>query len=201
MGVETSQKGIGAALHINGETKAMRDFFSVIRNAGIQTIDPLDAHVTIVDRAETQISVFSERDQLSLNRARSKATEYLATLPYYELVLSPAEPRLEAFGRRLAVVIAEEGFLRSVRDYIGQIFKEEANISLSNRSYLPHMSVGMKTRGLGAAAKKVNNQRIPRRLHVVGHDVSERVFNEDPSRLRSSQSYINKPAARLHSVS
>lgn len=199
MTAETRQKGIGAAFHINGETRAMRDFFSTIRNAGIQSIDPIDAHVTIVDSAETQISVFSERDQLSLNRARARASEYLATLPYHELVLTPADHRLEPFGRRLAIVVEEEDFLRGVRDYVGEIFGKEANIGLSSRDYVPHMSVGLKTRGLGAAAKRVKNQRIPRKLHVVGHDVSERIFVEQPSRQRSQQSYTNRP--HLRSVS
>lgn len=198
MAAETIQKGIGAAFHVNGETKAMRDFFSVLRNNGIQTIDPLDAHVTIVDRAETQISVFSERDQISLNRARSRASAYLATMPYHELVLQPEEPRLEIFGRRLGIVVANSEFLFGVREYVGEIFREEANISLSNRGWVPHMSVGLKTKGLGAAAKRVKNQRIPRQLHVIGHDVSERVFREAPSRQRSGQPYVN---SRLRAVS
>lgn len=193
---ETTQKGIGAVFQVHGETKAMRDFFSTIRSAGIQSIDPADAHITIVDSAETQISVFSERDQLSLNRARARASEYLATLPYHELILSPENVRLEPFGRRLGIVIAEEEFMLGVRKYVGDIFEEEAGISVSNRSYVPHMSVGMKTRGLGAAAKKVQSQRIPRRLHVVGHSVGERVYTEDPSRQRSSQSYRNTPPLR-----
>lgn len=192
MAVETAQKGIGAVFQINAETRAMRDFFSTLRNSGIQTIDPLDAHVTIIDSAETQISVFSERDQLSLNRARTEASAYLATLPYYELVLQPKEPRLEVFGRRLGIVLGDTDFLRGVRSYVGEIFQKEANISVSHRDYVPHMSVGLKTKGLGAAAKRVRNQRIPRQLHVVGHSVGERVFTEQPSRQRSVQPYVNR---------
>ncbi len=77
-----AQKGIGAAFHINAETKAMRGLFTDLQNAGIHPIDPDDAHITIVDCAETQISIFTERDQLALNRARAGASEYLATMQY-----------------------------------------------------------------------------------------------------------------------
>lgn len=192
------QKGIGAAFHINADTKAMRDFFSVLRSAGIQTIDPHDAHITIVDCAETQISVFSERDQLVLNKARAEASTYLATLPYYELHFSPAELRLSVFGRRVGILVAEQEFLLGVRQFVGGIFKDEANIDLSSRNFVSHMTAGLKTRGASSVAKRIKTPRIPRQLHVDGHDVSERVFIEDSSRQRSRQSYTNK---RLRLVS
>lgn len=189
---ETPQRGIGAAFHINAETKAMRDMFSTLRNAGIQTIDPGDAHVTLVDCAETQIPVFSERDQLALNRARSVASAYLSTMPYHEIVLQPEDPRLEVFGRRLGILVANQDFLLGVRKYIGDIFQDVAGIELSNRSYFAHLSVGMKTRGAHAAAKRVGRARIPRQLHVVGHDVSERIFVEEPSRQRPPKKTVKR---------
>jgi hypothetical protein len=174
----------------------MRDFYSNLRNNGIHPIDPLDAHVTIIDCSETQIPVFSSRDQLSLNRARSRASEYLSTMPYYELVLSPSTPKLEAFGPRIGIEISEADFIMSVRKYIGDIFKEEANIDLSSRSYVPHMTAGTKMRGAKASAKHIKHPRIPRNLHVVGHDVSERVFFEDPNRQRQPQRYRNQSSLR-----
>lgn len=192
------QKGIGAAFHINAETKAFKDFFTSLHRDGIRTIDPNDAHVTIIDCAETQVSVFSERDQISLNRARSRASDYLSTLPYYELVLSPTEPPIQVFGRRIGLAIAQTDFMLGVRKYIGDIFKNEAGIGLSNRNYKPHISVGLKTRGVHSAVKKVKTQRVPRQLHVNGHDVSERVYVDDPSRFRSKQNYTNR---HLRSVS
>jgi hypothetical protein len=188
---ETVQKGIGAAFHIKGETRAMRDMFATLRNAGIQTIDPNDAHLTIVDCAETVTSVFSERDQIVLNKARARASAYLATMPTHELVLRPEEPRLEVFGRRLGIVVADAEFVLQVRSYVGEIFEEEAGIGLSHRDFRPHVSVGYKTRGASAASKRVKTQRIPRDLHVIGHDVSERTYIEDPSRQRSKQPYTN----------
>ncbi len=124
---ETAKKGIGAALHLNGETKAMRDFFSTLKNFGIQTIDPNHAHVTIVDCAETAITIFSERDQAALNKARAEASRYLASLPLSEIVLQPDDPELEIFGRRLGVAIANREFISDVRSYVGGIFYEEAN--------------------------------------------------------------------------
>lgn len=188
---ETIQKGIGAVFQVAGETKAMRDFFSIVRSAGVQAIDPKTAHITIVDSAETQISVFSKRDQMSLNRALARAGEYLSTLPYYELILSPAAPQLENYGRRVGIPIEEKDFLLGVRKYVGDIFQEEAGISMSHRSYEPHLSVGLKSRSPNAAVKRVNNQRIPRRLHVLGYNVGERTYVEDPARQRSSQRYLN----------
>ncbi len=201
MAAETPQKGIGATFHVHGDTRAMREMFSTLRGAGIQTIDPSDAHVTIVDSAETQIPVFSERDQLSLNRARAEASAYLATMPYYELVLSPEEPKLAVFGKRLGILIAEQDFFLSVRRFVGGIFEEEANIRLSDRSYIAHLSVGFRNRGASAAAKGIKNPKIPRRLHIDGHDVSERVFTEQSGRQRSGQIYVNSKRGRdLHSV-
>lgn len=197
---ETIQKGIGAVFHVNGETRAMRDFFATIRNTGIQSIDPRDAHVTIIDSAETQVPVFSERDQISLNRARARASAYLATMPYYELVLGSEDAKLGVFGKRLGIVVAETDFMLGVRKHVGEIFEEEAGISLSHQSYVPHMSVGLKTRGLAAAAKRVKTPRIPRRLHVVGHAVNERVFYEEPSRQRAQEPYRNN-SSRLRAVS
>lgn len=190
---EVPQRGIGAALHINAETRAMRDMFATLRNAGIQTIDPNDAHVTLVDCAETQVPVFSERDQIALNRARAKASAYLSTMPYHELVFQPADPRLEVFGKRLGIILADQEFLMGLRKYVGDIFQEEAGIELSNRRWVAHMSAGVKTRGAHAAAKRVRQPRIARQLHVVGHDVSERVFVEEASRQRSRQPYTNRP--------
>lgn len=179
-------------LHVNAETRAMRDFFATLRNAGVHTIDPLDAHITLIDSAETQVTVFSDRDQLTLDNARAEAGKYLATLPYCEMVLAPADAQLHVYGRRLGVLIADQQFLLGVREYVGGIFKAEANIEVSNRDYEGHMTVGLKTRGPSAAAKKFKSSRIPRNIHIDGHDVGERVYIEDPSRQRSRQSYTNK---------
>lgn len=193
---EAIQRGIGAAFHVNAETRAMRNLFTTLRQVGISPIDPLDAHITLVDCAETQIPVFSDRDQVALNKARRGAGDYLATLPYYELVFHSSGHELEPFGTRLAVVIKEEDELRLVRDHIGEIFEEEAGIALSSRDWIPHLSVGRKTRGAKVAARNVSPSRLPTNIHIVGHDVSEKTFVEDPRRQRSMAHYVNASRAK-----
>lgn len=187
------QKGIGAALHINGETRAFKDLTSELIRLGVSAIDASQVHITIIDCAETQIPVFSERDQVALNRARAKASSYLATIPYFEIGLQPDEPRLTVFGKRLAISVENHDFIKRMRENVGEIFHEEANINLSNRNFHPHASVGRKSRGAKGAANRLKNTKIPRHLHVVGFDVSEKTFRHLPGRTRSDQKYTNNP--------
>lgn len=186
-------RGMYAGLTVNGLTGVMTSFFDKLPQSYGNPINPVDAHVTIVEPAESAIDVFSSRDLISLTRAGHEIASHLGHLPLSSLVIYPDEDQLRKYKRHVGIPIKLDAFMEDMRGFTADIVEKELGVKLSNR-YEPHMSVTRIRRG--KPNLRPHFPPVPSRYHLTGYDVGQRSLTHQSGRSRSRQSFVNKPGGR-----
>lgn len=195
-----TQRAIGAVLNVNGETGAVKKFMNGLPPKYGKPTDRSNLHVTVIDPNEHTIDVITPRDGIAIDRALSGLTSLFHGYPIAELELTPASHELERIKNRYAVEITESDRLMEIRNMAASIMLKELGVSLSSEEYRPHMTV-TRIRRISKDKRKIPIQggneelRIPRRFHIDGFDVGEKI-KSDNARKKKKKPYINNPAGR-----
>ncbi len=168
-------QGVGAALSINGRTRAMDRFFGNLPpNYGVP-IDPLTAHATFLYSDETAIPIHSERDLIALQKAGQSINKLLGGLPLQEMVLHPEGDELEKFGRYLGVPLRATPFMTRLREDLVEIIVDELGVKVDPDISF-HMSVARPRRT--RVKTRDNLPPFPANMHVNGYDIQRRVMTK-----------------------
>lgn len=185
-------QGVSAVLAINGRTRAMNKFFGNLPSGYGDPINPSNAHVTMLDYAETKIDVFSMRDLNALRDTEQQIVGYLSGLAVEREVLHPEGDELKKCGRWLAIPLRKTNFMEELRGEIGEIVRETLGV-IPDRIFEPHMSAVYSVRGKSRAKEHV--PPFPGNMHVNGYNVGRRAFYHNSMRTRSNQPFVNKSKA------
>ena len=183
MNLPEVQKGLGAELSVDANTKAFSRLFHAFNHSGINPVQPDDVHITVIDSSETLIPIRSERDQMALDDARTEVGLYLSSIGLNRLIFRPAEHDIEPYGHRrkkIGIKVDDDrDILKDIRANIGDILYEKARVIIPNRQYHPHIIIGEKSDNQKlyenqSSPFKKNQYSIPQRLHIDGFKLNER---------------------------
>ncbi len=189
----TAPQGVGAALTINGHTRAFEKFFGNLPpHYGVpQNQDQL--HVTILSASETAIPINSDQDLILLRNAGREIHRRLAGLPLQQLVLRPEGDELQKYGRYLAIPLRSLPFMEALRSDLIEITQEEMGVEVEHEIGW-YVSVVRPPRTRVKA--KDNLPPFPASLHVKGFDFQRRIYEGSIPKKSSKPPYRNKPSLR-----
>lgn len=190
---EIERTGVSALLTVNADTRVMRRFLGNMPEQYGAISTPEDLHITMMDYTETLVDVFSDRDLIALRNTSRAANEYLSGQPLNRVTVHPAQAQLGEFGKFLGIEVEYDPYLEDIRGKLGEIASEEAGVKLSNRDFVPHISVAHKF------VKRRRSQPIlapaaPTDIHLDGYFVGQRTLKDQTGR-RPHQPYRNLGAS------
>lgn len=173
----------------------MSSFFDRLPSSYGNPIDPAHAHVTLVEPQEMAVTIWTGRDMSALNRAVSKISSHLGTMPLSSVVLHPDGDSVDKNKRHIGIPIERTSFLEGLREFVAGVVLDELSVKLPPIDrFTPHMSVTRIRRG--RTNIRANHPPLPPRLHVTGYRTGQNVLEQNPSRARSRQQYTNKPSTQ-----
>jgi len=189
------QQGLYAGLQINATARAVKTFFDRLPPGYGSPVDPLGAHLTIVEPLESAIDVWGERDLITLRNAEHAIARHLGHLPLAEFVLHPDGNKLIKLRGHVVIPVVKTGFIEDLRGTVGDIIEKETGERIGEmKGYRPHMSVTHLRRGNRKPNLKPNRPPFPAQLHVTGYRTGQSVLVNQAR--RSNQSYVQRPRSQ-----
>lgn len=188
--------GIGFELHVNAASRAFNLLYERMSGLQLNLAERSGVHVTLIDSDEAMFPIRSIRDQAALDEARASGGEYLSEAIGDGFVLTPESPFLATYGhknRSVGIRIAETDMLEGIRRTLGEIIHDKTGETISTtRPFEPHATIGTKSRQksvkTGAEFNPQARYGVPRKLHVDGFNITERVEHEPSASSRARQS-------------
>lgn len=188
--------GIGFELHVNAASRAFNLLYERMSDLHLNLAERSGVHVTLIDSDEAMFPIRSIRDQAALDEARSSGGEYLSEVIGDGFVLTPESPFLASYGhknRSIGIRIAEADMLEGIRRTLGEIIRDKTSETISTaRPFDPHATIGTKSRQKtvknGTEFNPQTRYAVPRKLHVDGFNITERIEHEPAVSNRSRHS-------------